>query len=101
MAAGTYSTFARTADGQVYAWGLNNYGQLGLPGQAPEFAPTLVGALKGKGVKEIVAGQHHTLAITEVWPSPDTWTRRSCWRRCLRLRFTWPASQDKMSENPV
>lgn len=66
VAAGTYSTFARTADGQVYAWGLNNYGQLGLPGQEPIFAPTLVAALTGKGVKEVVAGQHHTLAITQV-----------------------------------
>ena len=33
VAAGTYSSFAWTADGHVLAWGLNNYGQLGLPGQ--------------------------------------------------------------------
>ena len=66
MAAGTYSTFARTADGHVYAWGLNNYGQLGLPGQAPVFTPTLVTSLNGRGVVSIAAGQHHTLAVTEV-----------------------------------
>lgn len=28
---GTYATFATTADGHVYAFGLNNYGQLALP----------------------------------------------------------------------
>lgn len=29
---GTYATFALTADGHVFAFGLNNYGQLALPG---------------------------------------------------------------------
>jgi alpha-tubulin suppressor-like RCC1 family protein len=29
---GTYATFATTADGHVFAFGLNNYGQLALPG---------------------------------------------------------------------
>ena len=29
---GTYCTWATTADGHVLAWGLNNYGQLALPG---------------------------------------------------------------------
>ena len=31
---GTYSTFALAHSGHVFAWGLNNYGQLALPGQA-------------------------------------------------------------------
>jgi len=29
---GTYATFATSADGHIYAFGLNNYGQLALPG---------------------------------------------------------------------
>ena len=29
---GTYATFATTADGHFHAFGLNNYGQLALPG---------------------------------------------------------------------
>ncbi len=33
VAAGNYSTFAVTQNGQVWAWGLNNYGQLGLEGE--------------------------------------------------------------------
>ena len=32
VACGTYSTFALAEGGTVYAWGLNNYGQLALPG---------------------------------------------------------------------
>ena len=31
---GTYATFATAADGHIYAFGLNNYGQLALPGVA-------------------------------------------------------------------
>ena len=33
IAAGNYSTFALTQQGQVWAWGLNNYGQLGHEGE--------------------------------------------------------------------
>ena len=32
IAAGLYSSYARTADGRAYAWGLNDAGQLGLEG---------------------------------------------------------------------
>ncbi len=31
---GTYATFATTSDGHILAFGLNNYGQLALPGGA-------------------------------------------------------------------
>ena len=33
IAAGNYSTFGLTQQGQVWAWGLNNYGQLGQEGE--------------------------------------------------------------------
>lgn len=33
VAAGNYSTFAVTQSGQVWAWGLNNYGQLAQEGE--------------------------------------------------------------------
>ena len=61
---GTYATFALTADGSVFAWGLNNYGQLALPGQEPVFAPALVRSLAGHEVASVRAGQHHTLVVT-------------------------------------
>ena len=61
---GTYATFALTADGSVFAWGLNNYGQLALAGQAPVYAPALVRALSGRQVASVRSGQHHTLVLT-------------------------------------
>ena len=48
----------------MLACGLNNYGQLALPGGAPVFAPTLVKALAGRSVAGVRGGQHHTLALT-------------------------------------
>ena len=33
VATGSYSSFALTEEGQVWAWGLNQYGQLGIPGE--------------------------------------------------------------------
>jgi regulator of chromosome condensation len=62
---GTYATFAMAESGAIYACGLNNYGQLALPDQAPVFAPAKVKALSGKDVASVHSGQHHTLAVTK------------------------------------
>ena len=65
---GTYHTFATVDDGHVYACGLNNYGQLGIPGhEAPVYTLTQVEQLTGicppfGGIK---GAQHHSLAITK------------------------------------
>ena len=33
VACGIFDSFARTVDGHIFAWGLNNYGQLGFKSQ--------------------------------------------------------------------
>ena len=66
MAAGQYSSFAITGDKHVFAWGLNNFGQLGLVDPKVVLVPTLVESLTGRGVVDVAAGQHHSLATTEV-----------------------------------
>ncbi len=71
VAAGTYSSFALTGDGRVEAWGLNNYGQLGLPTSAvAAFSPAVVNALAEERVASVAGGQHHTLAVTAVRLQP-------------------------------
>lgn len=42
IVAGNYSTFALTQQGQVWAWGLNNYGQLGHEGEVRHLAHPLI-----------------------------------------------------------
>ena len=68
---GSYTSFAIAGGGQVLAWGINNYGQLGIQaegdaaGDGAFFAPAPVPSLSGKRVTSISGGEHHTLAVTE------------------------------------
>ncbi|KAL3892546.1 MAG: hypothetical protein SGPRY_015028, partial [Prymnesium sp.] len=64
---GAYHSFVLTSRGNVYAFGLNNMGQLGLGDLAvgSTATPTLVTALEEKGVCQLVGGEHHSLALTE------------------------------------
>ncbi len=68
VAAGMDSSYALTADGRVFGWGLNHYGQLGT-GDTNDliFYPQAVdtnGVLQGRKVTAIAAGALHCLALT-------------------------------------
>ena len=65
---GSYHTFAVTKDDDdVYAWGLNNWGQLGTGDTDNYFVPTVTEGLskirKGSGSIELSGGQHHSIAL--------------------------------------
>ncbi len=69
VAAGASSSLAVTASGQLYAFGLNQYGQLGIATNSgtstPNPTPALVTPPGESGpVTEIAAGYEHSLAIT-------------------------------------
>ncbi|KAL1528829.1 hypothetical protein AB1Y20_010156 [Prymnesium parvum] len=71
VSCGKYHTAALSASGDVFAWGLESSGQLGL-GSARTKAPvpTKVDALSQMKVKSLSCGLYHTLALTdegEVW----------------------------------
>ncbi len=57
-------TLAITADRKLYAWGANNYGQLGLGHTAIQSVPTLVNAEGVNNWKSVATGHAHTVAIT-------------------------------------
>jgi regulator of chromosome condensation len=75
VGAGAYSSFAVKENGDVYSWGLNNFGQTGIAKELDEegnsktndvHMPILVESLRGKGkVTCIKGGQHHTIAVTD------------------------------------
>ncbi|WZN61323.1 regulator of chromosome condensation [Chloropicon roscoffensis] len=65
VACGFFGSFAVSAAGECYGWGLNNYGQLGLPQEGSFYEPKKLVCLDGKGVKRISGGEHHTLALTQ------------------------------------
>lgn len=66
---GDYHSFAVDAKGAVYSWGLNSFGQTGIPKdeETVENAianPTVVKSLADFDIKQIAGGAHHTLACT-------------------------------------
>ena len=65
IAAGGFHTCA-VADGAVYCWGLNTFGQLGDGSTAESLVPVAVdtsGVLAGKTIKEVSTGGLHTCAL--------------------------------------
>lgn len=63
-------SFAIDKLGNVYAWGLNNFGQLGMKDFAGEedayvLKPKIVEALKDLNVKDFSGGSHHSYWITK------------------------------------
>ncbi|TWU74397.1 hypothetical protein ED733_002695 [Metarhizium rileyi] len=66
--AGFHHNFAIDKDGQVWAWGLNNFGQTGLAADEENLhvgIPAVVGGLKGHKIRHIAGGFHHSVACTE------------------------------------
>ena len=63
--AGGWHTFALTDAGAVVGFGLNNWGQLGVPlRDACIYTPRIIESLSGRNVVSIACGEHHSLALT-------------------------------------
>eukprot|EP00826_Nyctotherus_ovalis_P054829 TRINITY_DN721_c0_g1_i1.p1 TRINITY_DN721_c0_g1~~TRINITY_DN721_c0_g1_i1.p1 ORF type:complete len:424 (+),score=112.26 TRINITY_DN721_c0_g1_i1:179-1450(+) len=60
--AGNYHSFA-IKDGKLFAWGLNNYGQLGTGDYKSTRVMKEVRAIDGAQVANIVGGENHTVAL--------------------------------------
>ncbi|OJT18893.1 hypothetical protein BO221_38790 [Archangium sp. Cb G35] len=76
LAAGLYHSMVLRADGTVWTWGANSYGQLGNGTTANQVTPSQVGGLPSVGVTAVAAGAYHSLALDvdgRVW----TWGSNS------------------------
>ncbi|XP_019622751.1 PREDICTED: regulator of chromosome condensation-like [Branchiostoma belcheri] len=63
---GNHNTFAISDDHEdVYAFGLNNYYQMGLDGAQARYVPEHVDSLSDKRWAQIEGGQHHTVALSQ------------------------------------
>ncbi|XP_013861909.1 probable E3 ubiquitin-protein ligase HERC1 isoform X4 [Austrofundulus limnaeus] len=73
VAVGCEHVLSLSATGDVYAWGCNSEGQLGLGHSNPVKEPTLITALQGKNIRQISAGRCHSSA----WTTPITLMKSS------------------------
>ncbi|XP_050739123.1 RCC1 and BTB domain-containing protein 1-like isoform X1 [Eriocheir sinensis] len=65
IACGQTSSMAVMDNGEVYGWGLNSSGQLGLGNNVNQHNPSRVTALQGVVITKIVCGYSHTLALSD------------------------------------
>jgi alpha-tubulin suppressor-like RCC1 family protein len=70
VAAGYLHVLALRADGQVFAWGLDNYGQLGI-GRSGDSTNSPVQSLVLTQIVAIAAGSYHSVALDQ---SGAVWT---------------------------
>ncbi|XP_074474894.1 putative E3 ubiquitin-protein ligase HERC1 isoform X1 [Sebastes fasciatus] len=73
IAVGCEHVLALSSTGDVYAWGCNSEGQLGLGHANPVKEPTLITTLQGKNIRQISAGRCHSSA----WTTPSTSMKNS------------------------
>jgi regulator of chromosome condensation len=62
---GKQHSFYLNKKGQVFAWGLNNHGQLGIGHKDNTSLPTHIPKLDGLNVIQIAGGEHHSIALTQ------------------------------------
>jgi len=63
IACGKHHTCLLTVDGELYVWGANNYGQLGLGATEEDVA--VPRKLEGYAVSDVACGAFHTAILTK------------------------------------
>lgn len=63
VAAGHYHNLARGSDGKLYAWGDNDFGQLGNGSTADSGTPAPVSLPAGVSALSVAAGDYHSMAL--------------------------------------
>jgi hypothetical protein len=65
MKCGLSHTLVLTSSGEVYAWGYNEFGQIGNSCNIYQYKPIKVNGFNNKKLVMISCGAHHSMALTE------------------------------------
>jgi alpha-tubulin suppressor-like RCC1 family protein len=57
-------SFVLFSDGELYSWGCNTYGELGLGNQNGQQKPILISSLTGIPIAFIACGGNHSFAVS-------------------------------------
>ena len=61
---GGFHVFYKTLNNEIYCWGFNDYGQLGLENNTKQDAPILCSSLSNEDIVDIKCGDYFTLVLT-------------------------------------
>jgi hypothetical protein len=76
VAVGSQHTLVLLADGELYSWGYNKFGQLGLGNTQDHLLPERISFFGGCPVQQIFGGYRHTLLLTgSLTPPPSALQR--------------------------
>ncbi|XP_023212760.1 probable E3 ubiquitin-protein ligase HERC4 [Centruroides sculpturatus] len=65
ISCGAHHSLALTSVGELYSWGYNNYGQLGIGNNNNQNIPCLIVSLIGIPIKHIASGGNHNCILTK------------------------------------
>lgn len=60
---GSHCSFAINSNGKVFAWGSNDWGQLGIGNRLTTSIPTEVSELTDKSITMLASGVNHSIAL--------------------------------------
>merc|ERR1711962_784982 len=98
-----YFTLAISEEGEVYAWGLNAKGQLGLGDMRNRKTPTLIEGLKNHNIVAVAVGRQHCLLLNdegEVFACGDN-AKGQCGIGKARTQTCVPVKVEDKSMGPV
>lgn len=72
VAVGAEHVLVMTSSGEVWGWGNNSEGQLGLGNNTTQRQPVVIPGLQGKNIQQISAGRNHSVAWTTPLVPPRT-----------------------------
>jgi len=72
VAVGAEHVLVMTSSGEVWGWGNNSEGQLGLGNNTTQRQPVVIPGLQGKNIQQISAGRNHSAAWTTPLVPPRT-----------------------------
>ena len=74
ISCGHFHTLALTENGDVFSWGSNSYGQLGLNDTIDRNKPKMIESLNNYRITEIACGGNFSLALTESMNNTNVWS---------------------------